>query len=301
MKDGGLIEIVVEVIEEASLALLDFLTALSPQGIVEGWRWEDDGVIESGPASVYFERMDAQKKISVIEEYLASLVDIWGEGAVLRFEVREVEDGWIDKYQKYFRAKKVTDKIVVSPPWEKYRRRDGEILIRILPGCAFGTGTHETTRLCLSAMEEIFSNGRIESFLDVGTGSGILAVAGALLGAERVTGIENDPDSVSSAIDNVKKNGLSQRIEIRSEAFGESEGEIEKFDLVAANLTRDDIRRLSVPLSLSLTHGGHLIISGFLSEEEDLLEGAFYNLGVTTISKRRLGQWSSIVLREQKT
>lgn len=301
MKERALIAVTVKVVEDAADALYDFLHTLSPGGVVEESRGEGGDWLKDC-ASVYLETEEAEGKLKMLEGYLTALKDIWGKGAVLLYDVREAEDDWRDKYQRYFSTKRVTDRIVVSPPWEDYRGGEGDIVIEILPGAAFGTGTHETTRLSLIDMERVSSETRVGSILDVGTGSGILAVAGALLGARRVLGIESDGEAVRSAVENVMRNGVRDAVEIVHGSFGD-EGEIEpeglheRFDLVVANITGEVIRRVAPQLSAFAKRNGHLVLSGFLRGEEDEIVKAFGGRERLSVSKEDMGEWGSIVMR----
>jgi ribosomal protein L11 methyltransferase len=293
MKEAVFLQVKVEVIQEARLAVLDFLAELSPAGIVEESEWEG----MRGPACVYLGREGSKEKLGLLERYLDSLRELWGDGAVLSYEVSELADpGWATEYRHFFKAQRVSSRITVSPPWEKYTAHKGEIVISIVPGPAFGTGTHETTRLCLSAIEEICADRQIRSMLDVGCGSAILSIAGALLGVDSVRGIESDPDAVSSARENVQRNGLEDRVTIHQETFVRSTG---AFDLVVANLTTREIQPIIVSLLESVAPGGTLILSGILDVEEEKMWGILRGhvpSDWSGLSIRRLGEWLCIVV-----
>lgn len=304
MKENSLIGVSVKVVEGARDALYDFLLTLSPGGVVEESKGEGEEWLE-GCASIYLEKGEAEEKLKTLEEYLSALTDIWGEDTVILYEVEEVGNDWRDKYQRFFTAKRVTNRIVVSPPWEDYLGREGDIVIKILPGAAFGTGTHETTRLSLIAMGKVFSTAKIDSILDVGTGSGILAVAGALLGAGRVLGVESDAEAVKSAVDNVIRNEVHDTVEIRHGSFGEGGGIEpdslrERFDLVVANITGEVIRRVAASLSAFTNPNGYLILSGFLTGEEDEIVKAFGDTRKLSVSMESMGEWSSIIVKRGK-
>jgi ribosomal protein L11 methyltransferase len=304
MKEKVLITVSVKVIGVAMYALNDFLLSLSPEGVVE----ESEGKTKEWQGEcaslIYLEMDGAKNKLKQLDEYLLALTDIWGKGTVLSYEVSEIGDEWKEKYQHYFKTKKVTDKVVVSPPWEDYQKREGEIAIRILPGVAFGTGTHETTVLSLAAIEEIFLTGNksVSSILDVGCGSGILSIAGALLGANRVLGVESDRDAVDSAMDNVIRNDVRDIVEIRHENFG-GDGEMnpialnERFDIVVANLSGQEIKRVATSLLAFTAHQGHLILSGFLVGEKDEVLSAFGDIHRFSVIERTLGEWGLVHLK----
>jgi ribosomal protein L11 methyltransferase len=293
MKEAVFVRVTVEVIDEARLALLDFLTELSPSGIIEESEWEG----MHGPACIYLPRDGSSEKLGLLQRYLDSLAELWGNDAVISREVIEIADpGWATEYQRFFTAQQVTSRIIVAPPWEDCPGQDGRIVITILPGPAFGTGTHETTRLCLAAMEEICARQRIGSMLDVGCGSAILSIAGALLGIDRVTGVESDPEAVVSARENVGRNDLADRVTIRQETFSRSAG---TFDLVVANLTTGEIEPVIAPLFESVVPGGCLILSGILDVEEEkmkrLIEEQYPSTSPESSVERR-GEWLCFVV-----
>ncbi len=292
MKEAVFVRVTVEVIDEARLALLDFLTELSPSGIIEESEWE--GI--HGPACIYLPRDGSAGKLRLLQRYLDSLRELWGNGAVISCEAAEIADpGWATEYQRFFTAQRVTSRIIVAPPWEECPGQGEDIVITILPGSAFGTGTHETTRLCLSAMEEICTEQRIESMLDVGCGSAILSIAGALLGTPRVTGVESDPQAVESARENVARNDLSDRVTIREETFMRPSA---TFDLVVANLTTGEIEPVIGALFESVAGGGHLILSGILDIEEQRMRriiAAHCPPNYPECSVRRRGEWLCFV------
>jgi len=293
MDETMFVRVTVEVIEEARLALTDFLTELSPTGVVEESEWE--GVRR--PACAYLSLDGAEEKLARLYRYLDSLRELWGSDAVITCEVAEIKDpGWATEYQRYFTAQRVTDQIVVVPPWEDRPEGDDLTVIRILPGPAFGTGTHETTRLCLTAMEQACRLRPIGTMLDVGCGSAILSIAGALLGVGRVRGVESDGQAVISARENVDRNGLVGRVEIVHETFTRAAG---PFDLVVANLTAREIEPIIGPLFESVGREGWLILSGILDTEEGRMKETVGRHCPSRFSEplvRRMGEWVCLVM-----
>ncbi len=294
MKESLFVRVTVEVIDEARLALLDFLAELAPAGVVEESEWE--GV--RAAACVYLPPDSAKEKVARLEEYLDSLRELWGTDAVLSYEAVEVTDpGWTTEYRRYFTAQRITSRIVVKPPWETYPAEDNDIVITIQPGPAFGTGTHETTRLCLAAMEEICTGRPIATMLDVGCGSAILSIAGALLGIERVRGVEADLQAVESARENVVRNGLGDsRVTVVGETFTRAGG---AFDLVVGNLTSVEIKPVIDALFESAAPGGALVLSGILDVEEDTMRALIDRhrpAGYRDPSVRRQGEWLCFII-----
>jgi len=289
MSDQRCIQTFIVVDDEVRPALVDFLLELSPTGVMEGTDWQEDSL----PVTVYLTPTEAPVALERIRVYLDSLGNLWGRSVVREIEVEDIGSGWRTEYQRYFAARKVTDRLVVTPPWERYDPTGDEIVIEILPGQAFGTGTHETTTLCLREMETIFQGGEVESFLDVGSGSGILAIAAARLGAKRVVAVESDPEAVCSARENLGANGVADRVEMVEAFFPDGMAPGETFDVVAANLTGTDIRAHAGKLCGAVSAGGSLIVSGFLVEEADSIARALSAVAEGEAEFSSLGEWGA--------
>ena len=212
----------------------------------------------------------------------------------LRVELRQTDDSeWRDKWKEYFKPAKVSDTLVVKPSWEAYEAAPGEKIIEIDPETAFGTGTHETTSLCMKLMEKTGLEGK--KVLDVGTGSGILAISAALLGAEEVLGIDIDPEAVEVARRNVEKNGFSGSIEIIEGDL--TKGVYFKADVLLANLMADLVCRFSPDAKKHLKPGGIFISSGILCEKEEMVAKAIREAGFEIEEIREDGEWCAILAR----
>jgi ribosomal protein L11 methyltransferase len=228
------------------------------------------------------------------ERVRAALLDalrIYGLASsdVRELETREVEGrDWLAEWKKGWRPTEV-GRFVVAPPWSEVEGAAGRIVIRVEPGMAFGTGTHETTRLCLAAIEKHFRGG---SFLDVGTGTGILAIAAAKLdAAARVEACDTDPLAVEVAEENARRNGVGGRISFRT---GTVDGATASADVVCANLTADVI----LPLLPALTGAtcGRLVLSGILWTQADAVCARLRELGIPDCEITQEGEWVSIVV-----
>ncbi|HWS86784.1 MAG TPA: 50S ribosomal protein L11 methyltransferase [Pyrinomonadaceae bacterium] len=202
---------------------------------------------------------------------------------------REVEGrDWLAEWKKGWRPVEV-GRFVVAPPWSEVGEGGGRLVIRVEPGMAFGTGTHETTRLCLAAIEKHF---RGKSFLDVGTGTGVLAIAAAKLRpAARVEACDTDPLAVSVAEENARLNGVGGRIEFR---VGTVDDTTASADLVCANLTADVILPL-LPALLGATCG-RLVLSGILTTQVPQVAARLLELGVGDYEMERDGEWVAFVV-----
>ena len=194
-----------------------------------GWDYVDDdlkkGLDREPTISIYFEDTEEnrekiqQLKLQVMMLKSKELEGLFGWdvdfGRLYAEDIIVDDADWKDKWKEYFKPVRITDRLVVKPTWEEYEPNDGEKVIQIDPGMAFGTGTHETTSLCLKLMEKYLGDEpQDKDVLDVGCGSGILSIAAALLGCRSVTGVEIDEDAVRVAEENVELNGIGDRVEI---------------------------------------------------------------------------------------
>lgn len=204
------------------------------------------------------------------------------------------DHGYLTAYLAYFKPTQISPRIIVHPPWDK-PVADGMTLIEIDPGMAFGTGTHETTRLCLRGIDELLLAHPIQSVLDVGTGSGILAIAAARLGATHLIAIDNDPIAVTATRENVERNELAVPIVASTKPLDQF---TDTFDLVVANILATVIKRLKVELYRTTAEGGFLLLSGILETERRSVEETFLELGANHLRSETMGDWCSILLQK---
>lgn len=206
-------------------------------------------------------------------------------------EDRVVDDrDWKDKWKEFFKPMKVTEKLVIKPTWESYEKVGDEKVIEIDPGMAFGTGTHETTSLCLELIETYLKKN--QRVLDIGCGSGILSIAAALLGSGPVLGVEIDPDAVRTARENVQANGVKDIVTIQE---GDLAKDVEgKASLIAANLMAPLVIRLAPAAAEHLEEKGVFISSGILLEKRKEVEDAICQAGLRILEVREKGEWCAI-------
>ena len=203
------------------------------------------------------------------------------------------EEDWANNWKQYYHTQRIGKRIVVTPSWEEYTPSGDDVQMRLDPGMAFGTGTHDTTRLCLELLEEVVTpETRI---LDVGTGSGILSVGGVLLGAPSALGVDIDPVAVKVANENAEINEVSGKTEF---VCGDLTDKVHgKFEIVTANIVADVIIRLLSTVKNYLLKGGVLIVSGIIDTRADEVENACHEAGFITEKRLEHGGWVAIKLR----
>ena len=203
---------------------------------------------------------------------------------------REVADeDWLAEWKRNWRPVEVGRRIVVAPPWAEVPERPGRVVVRVEPGMAFGTGTHETTRLCLAAVEKYFKG---DSFLDVGTGTGVLAIAAAKLRpAARVEACDTDAEAVGIARENARLNGVGDRIQFR---VGTVDDTTASASCVCANLTADVI----IPLlpALVASSCGLLILSGLLRAQAADITARLRAAGLLRCELTAEGEWAAVTV-----
>ena len=210
--------------------------------------------------------------------------------------ITEDDSEWLYKWQEHFKPTKAGERIVVKPNWESYDARPGEIVIEMDPGMAFGSGLHETTTLCIKALERYFAaHGMAGKVLDVGCGTGILAIAAAMLGADECLGIDIDPDAVRTAEDNIKRNGLSNKI--RAIQGDLTNGVGYHPDILVANLMADLVIRLAPAAAEHLSTGGVFISSGILDVKAEHVADAVQGAGFSIEAVMQDGEWCAIVAK----
>jgi ribosomal protein L11 methyltransferase len=211
--------------------------------------------------------------------------------SVREMALREVADrDWLGEWKKGWQPVAVGGRFIIAPPWTDIHQAPDRIVVRIEPGMAFGTGTHETTRLCLAAIEKYFDG---ESLLDVGTGTGILSIAAAKFAPHaRIEACDTDADAVRIALENADLNGVAGRINFR---VGTIEETTPSASLVCANLTADIILPL-LPALVGATCE-RLVLSGILRTQTDLLLASLLKLGVTQVCEIVAdGEWAAIIV-----
>ena len=212
----------------------------------------------------------------------------------LDVETQDVkEEDWAEVWKRFYKPFRAGKTLVVKPTWEQYEAQEGDRIIEIDPGMAFGSGTHETTSMCLEFLEDYLTPGA--RVIDVGTGSGILAIGAALLGAREVLAIDIDPVAVRVAKENVAHNNLEKVVSCVQGNLLEQRAE--RCDLCVANIIADVICGFAAPLKEHIAPGGLFVCSGIIRErEQDVLE-ALRQAGYALVEERGKGEWVAMIAR----
>lgn len=209
------------------------------------------------------------------------------------------EADWAEAWKAHFPVMRIGRRIVIKPTWRDHAPQPGDVILDLDPGMAFGTGLHPTTRLCLAGVESAADRGLVGGarVLDVGCGSGILAIAAARLGAASVLGVDTDPIAVEATIANAARNGLTGRIAARAGSLPSGD---EAFDLVLANLIASVLIALAAQLRDELRPGGTLLASGIFEDREADVRAAFEAAGLAVTTRTVEGEWVALeVLRPE--
>lgn len=202
-------------------------------------------------------------------------------------------DAWRDKWKEYFRTTRLGERLWIAPSWEDAPVGPDEVLVRMDPGRAFGSGIHETTQLVLRELDKRI--GDQEQVLDVGAGSGILSIAALKLGAKSATAIDVDPDTVSVAIENATHNGVAERFQASSATLDELPA---RYPFVVANIETRILVPMAEQLMSKVGLGGQLVLSGILRDEVNTIQQAYGALGSSEVTVD--GEWAAVTFPERE-
>ena len=306
------LEVSLTVNGEAAEAVADLLTRFAPEGVAlrpVGFEQSPDSeaatTSEEVVVSAYL--LDG----AGLDETRAQLeVSLWHLGQLLPLPApvyRTVaESDWSESWKANFHPLRVGKRLMIVPAWLHPDLAPGDLEIRLDPGMAFGTGTHPTSRLCLETLERIFLHEAPfadpdspipADILDVGTGSGILAIAAAKLGARHVIAIDIDPKAVAVAEQNLELNRVQGKVAVTAVPLKEVAG---PFSVVVANILAEELVRMGSELVGKLRRGGYLILSGILSENEGIVHEGFAHFPLTLVETSRQAEWSCITYRLER-
>ncbi len=237
----------------------------------------------------YFLEKGKQK----LESILNGFQPVWGGLPAVSSQVLSTleEEDWLAQWKRDFKPLRVGKQLVIAPTWEELTPLAGEWIIRIDPGQAFGTGHHETTRLCLEWLEAqagTASKGSSKSLLDVGTGTGILAIAAALLGCDPIVALDSDPEAIQVARENFELNGVSRRIALQ---VGTVEAVAGNYDIVLANIQAVPLIEMASQLADRLARSGRIVLSGILLEQAAMVQSACEAQDMKLLARREAGEW----------
>jgi len=249
----------------------------------------------------YFEEPgDQAGLLHQIEESLNNLSALnpsWKFGVSAATTVRQ--EDWAENWKQNFSAQRVGKHLVIKPTWEDFAPQKGDRIIEIDPGMAFGTGTHGTTLLCLETIAELFEQENPpKTLLDVGTGSGILALGAAALGCQRALACDIDEDACRVARQNIAANNFSEQITETTEQLEKLTGQ---FDLVVANILAEENVRLGQALLNRLAPGGTLILSGILREKEEFVRQGFADYQLNSSATRYHEDWICLIYQSERS
>lgn len=308
------IEVNVSVTHEAVEAVADMLTSIGSKGVAiedpqlindlrNSGTWELCDIPEQENTEVvtvsayYADDEKLEKRLAEIDEQLALIEERIGKYRFGNTRFRKVsEQDWANEWKQYFHVTHVGKGLVIKPSWEEYAPKEGEHVIEIDPGMAFGTGTHHTTNMMMERLEKVITPD--STVFDVGTGSGILAIAAAMLGAKSVKAVDIDGVAVRVAKENVADNGLSEQIEVRKgDLLHGTEG---KADVIIANIIADIVIMLLQDIPQKLNDNGVLLASGIIEERMPDVEAAAQAQGLYVDAVDHRGGWVVMQMKKKK-
>ncbi|MBS4536878.1 50S ribosomal protein L11 methyltransferase [Clostridium sp. D2Q-11] len=261
------------------------------------WDYIDPSLMESDFEGAivkgYFEESeDLIDKIELIKQNIEKIPSYnldKGLGEVTTSEIEEQD--WSETWRKYYKPKKIGEKVVIKPTWEPYEKADDEVIIELDPGMAFGTGTHETTMMCVRELEKYIH--QFDTVFDVGCGTGILAIAAAKLGAVNTIAIDLDEDSVKVASQNIKKNGVANTVQVKhGNLLDVVDG---RANVVVANIIADVIKILAKDIKRFMEDDGVFIASGIILDKIREVRESLEDNGLKVIEEIKLGEWACLV------
>jgi ribosomal protein L11 methyltransferase len=259
------------------------------------WEFEITGISEEVNCIKVFAAENSTVSMEKISRLLKKLV---GEKMIFNFSVEEnlIEDkNWNEEWEKSVRVIEVSDKLVIKPTFKGYQAKPGQIIIIIDPKMSFGTGEHQTTKLVLQFLEKNVKNGiRV---LDVGSGTGVLAIAAVKLGAESAIAIDNDEWCYDNGRENCRLNSVDKEVDVKLGEIKDIAGN--NFDLITANIQKNILLDIAEEIKNRLKPGGLLILSGLLYNDEEDIVKKYSSLNFEMLEKKSLDEWMAVKLRLQ--
>ncbi|MCW0822708.1 50S ribosomal protein L11 methyltransferase [Clostridioides difficile] len=254
---------------------------------------EDDVLIKTYVS----EEKNVMEFVEIIKQKVLELKDFGidiGEGSVSLDQVNEAD--WANAWKAYYKPTKVGQRVVVKPTWEDYAMQEGDLIIELDPGMAFGTGTHETTSMCIRELEKYVN--KDSKVFDIGCGSGILAIAAAKLGAKEVVAVDLDEVAVKVAKENVLENKVEKSVSVM---HGNLTDVIkDKADVIVANIIADIIKILAKDVQNFMKEDAIFISSGIILDKVEEVKESLIENGFEIVEVQKLGEWSAIVSKLKK-
>lgn len=254
---------------------------------------EDDVLIKTYVS----EEKNVMEFVEIIKQKVLGLKDFGidiGEGSVSFDQVNEAD--WANAWKAYYKPTKVGQRVVVKPTWEDYAMQEGDLIIELDPGMAFGTGTHETTSMCIRELEKYVN--KDSKVFDIGCGSGILAIAAAKLGAKEVVAVDLDEVAVKVAKENVLENKVEKSVSVM---HGNLTDVIkDKADVIVANIIADIIKILAKDVQNFMKEDAIFISSGIILDKVEEVKESLIENGFEIVEVQKLGEWSAIVSKLKK-
>lgn len=325
IQPGEILEISVEVDTEAAEAVSELFNRFNGGGYEEdseaGEASGGGAVIEATGFDDFNQPINGQYKL-IVKTYLKPGArgeairhqlerGLWHLSRIYpmpepQFKILREED-WAHAWKKFYKPMRIGRHVVLKPSWEEFVAEPGDLVVELDPGMAFGTGLHPTTRLCVAALEATVQPG--DQVLDVGTGSGVLAIVAAKLGASAIVATDIDPIAVDVTRENVEINGLTLAplglIDVRQESI--PAGMAGRFQVLVANILAEVIAGLfdskyeNVPLAEPLAPNGTMILSGIIEEREHVVEEAVSRHGLTIVHREQEGDWVALFVRRTES
>ena len=301
---GAWLELSVEADPEAVEAVSEILGRVAPGGtsVEPSFELVDEGlgarIDPTRPATVraYVPARDVAAAERAADEAAVALghLQAFGLRTIGDLRTRLVDEAdWADAWKAHFPVMRLGRRLVIKPTWRRHRADPDDVVLALDPGMAFGTGLHPTTRLCLVALERLADEGRLADarILDVGCGSGILAIAALRLGGAEALGVDTDPIAIEATLGNARRNRLARRIRARQGSLPTNEP---PFDVIAANLIAGVLVPLAPLLRAELATGGRLVASGIFVDREGDVRAAFEAAGLAVTERTEEGDWVAL-------